>query len=76
VLDVEQIANRAVRLGRHVTIVRVEQGLHDLLLSAPAVRELVLSEIARWQGAYVAPAGSVTWAPKSAPALGEPPFTA
>ena len=34
VLDVEQIAARAVRLGRHVTVVRVEEGLHDLVLSA------------------------------------------
>jgi alpha-beta hydrolase superfamily lysophospholipase len=53
VLDVEQIATRATRLGRHVTIVRVEGGLHDLLLSAAPVREQVLQEIERWTGAYV-----------------------
>jgi alpha-beta hydrolase superfamily lysophospholipase len=53
VVDVEQIASRAGRLGRHVTIVRIDEGMHDLLLSAPAVREQVLSEIARWQAAYV-----------------------
>jgi alpha-beta hydrolase superfamily lysophospholipase len=56
VLDVEQIASRASRLGRHVTIVRVDQGMHDLVLSAPAVREQVLSEIERWAGAYLTPA--------------------
>jgi alpha-beta hydrolase superfamily lysophospholipase len=57
VLDVEQIANRAVRLGRHVTVIRVEDGLHDLLLSPPEVRERVLFEIDRWQAAYLTPVG-------------------
>ena len=37
VLDVEQIAARAVRLGPHVTVVRIPDGLHDLMLSAPHV---------------------------------------
>ena len=59
VLDVEQIAARAVRLGRHVTVVRVEEGLHDLLLSAEPVRRRVLEEIARFLLAYVSPAGEV-----------------
>ena len=53
VLDVEQIADRAARLGRHVTIVRIDEGLHDLFLSAPRVREQVLDEIDRWLRAYV-----------------------
>jgi alpha-beta hydrolase superfamily lysophospholipase len=53
VLDVDQIVSRATRLGRHVTIVRIEEGMHDLVLSAPPVREQVLHEIARWTGAYV-----------------------
>jgi alpha-beta hydrolase superfamily lysophospholipase len=53
VLDVEQIAARAVRLGRHVTVVRVEEGLHDLLLSAEPVRRQVLEEIARFLLAYL-----------------------
>jgi alpha-beta hydrolase superfamily lysophospholipase len=52
VLDVEQIAQRATRLGRHVTIVRIDQGLHDLVLSPPAVRERVFAELARWLTAY------------------------
>jgi alpha-beta hydrolase superfamily lysophospholipase len=55
VLDVEQIAARAVRLGRHVTLVRIDEGLHDLVLSAPAIRARVLDEIARWSRAYVLP---------------------
>ena len=53
VLDVEQIAARAVRLGRHVTVVRIPEGMHDLVLSAPAVREQVLAEMARFLRAYV-----------------------
>jgi alpha-beta hydrolase superfamily lysophospholipase len=52
VLDVEQIARRAVQLGRLVTIVRIEQGLHDVLLSAPAVRTLAIEELTRWLRAY------------------------
>ena len=53
VLDVEQIANRAPRLGRHVTIVRIDQGMHDLILSAPTVRAEVFDEIARWGAAFL-----------------------
>jgi len=56
---VEQIAARAVRLGRHVTVVRVEEGLHDLLLSAAPVRRRVLEEIARFLLAYGPAAGEV-----------------
>ncbi len=57
VLDVEQIAERAVRLGRHVTVVRIAEGLHDLVLSAEPVRTAVLAEIARFLDAYL-PAAS------------------
>lgn len=57
VLDVEQIASRAAKLGRHVTIVRIDEGMHDLFLSAPPVRAQVFVEIERWLGAY-APAAT------------------
>ncbi len=53
VLDVEQIVQRATRLGRLVTILRVDQGLHDVLLSAPAVRKLATEDMMRWVDAYV-----------------------
>ncbi|HKT01690.1 MAG TPA: alpha/beta hydrolase [Rugosimonospora sp.] len=56
VLDVEHIARWAPALGQHVTIVRIEGGLHDLALSAPPVRERVFAELDRWLGAYL-PAG-------------------
>lgn len=52
VLDVEQIAARAVRLGLHVTVVRIPEGLHDLTLSAPQVRKQALDEIGRFVEAY------------------------
>ena len=53
VLDVEQIVARAVRLGPHVTVVRIAEGMHDLVLSAPNVRKVVLDEIGRFADAYV-----------------------
>ncbi len=52
VLDVEQIARRAVRLGRLVTVLRVDQALHDVLLSALDVRTMALEEMSRWLTAY------------------------
>lgn len=52
VLDVDKIAARAVRLGNHVTMVRIDGGLHDLALSAEAVRGRYFDEVARWTAAY------------------------
>jgi alpha-beta hydrolase superfamily lysophospholipase len=57
VLDVEQIARWSTRLGRHVTTVRIDEGMHDLVLSAPPVRAQVYRELERWIGAYL-PRGS------------------
>jgi alpha-beta hydrolase superfamily lysophospholipase len=57
VLDVEQIVSRATRLGRLVTILRVDQGLHDVLLSAPDVRKLAMDDLLRWVEAYALPTG-------------------
>ena len=48
VLNAEDIARWAHRLGRHVTLVRIEGGLHDLVLSAEPVRERVFAELERW----------------------------
>jgi alpha-beta hydrolase superfamily lysophospholipase len=52
VLDVEQIVRRAVRLGRVVTVVRIEGGMHDLTLSAKPVRTQAFAEVTRWLRAY------------------------
>jgi alpha-beta hydrolase superfamily lysophospholipase len=59
VLDVEQIAARAVRLGPHVTVVRIPDGLHDLTLSAVNVRKQVMDEIGRFVEAYVKRGGAL-----------------
>lgn len=59
VLDVEQIARRATKLGRHVTIVKFADGLHDLFLSRAAVREQVFDELLRWSRAYLTSGGPV-----------------
>ncbi|MEN0127919.1 MAG: alpha/beta hydrolase [Brevundimonas sp.] len=52
VLEVDQIARRAVQLGSHVTVVRIDGGLHDLTLSARPARERFYAEIDRWTAAY------------------------
>jgi alpha-beta hydrolase superfamily lysophospholipase len=53
VLDVDQIVARAVRLGRHVTIVRINEGLHDLVLSSDQVRQQTLAEMGRFVAGYL-----------------------
>ena len=53
VLDVDKITRRATQLGRCVTIVRVDEALHDVILSAPNVRKIAMDEISRWIDGYV-----------------------
>ncbi|MGO3886072.1 MAG: alpha/beta hydrolase [Mycetocola sp.] len=48
VLVVENVAARAVKLGGSVTIERLDGALHDVMLSAPEVRQLAYSRISRW----------------------------
>jgi alpha-beta hydrolase superfamily lysophospholipase len=67
VLDVADIVRWAPNLGRHLTLVRIDGGMHDLTLSAPPVRAAVFSELSRWTGAYVA------GAPPGNRAVAEPP---
>lgn len=55
VLDVEQIARHATRIGPHVTCIRIDDGMHDLVLSAAPVRERVYAELERWLDAYAPP---------------------
>ncbi|MDG4764340.1 alpha/beta hydrolase [Solwaraspora sp. WMMD406] len=52
VLDVEHMARWAPRLGRHVTLVRIDGGMHDLTLSRQPARDQVFSELDRWLRAY------------------------
>ena len=53
VLDVSRLAAKAHRLGRHVTLVRLEGAIHDIVLSRRAVRERFADEIRRWESAYL-----------------------
>jgi alpha-beta hydrolase superfamily lysophospholipase len=77
VLDVEHMVRWAPRLGRHVTLVRFDGGMHDLTLSGPAVRGQVFTELGRWVDAFVVPdrvlRGSPDGAPVSGPTSGSAP---
>ena len=53
VLDVAQIRQWAPAVGRHVTVVAVEDARHDVVLSLPEVRKGVYDELDRWVSAYV-----------------------
>ena len=48
VLSVEQIRDRAPRLGRDVELAPIEGGIHDLALSSDAARERYLSTVFEW----------------------------
>lgn len=48
ILDVGQIAARAPRLGRDVTLATVPGGVHDLSLSAPGPRAVFLETVFDW----------------------------
>jgi alpha-beta hydrolase superfamily lysophospholipase len=48
ILDVDQIADRAPRLGDEVTLVRIAGGVHDLALSAPRPRAIYLRTVMAW----------------------------
>ena len=52
VLDVETLASRASNLGRHVTLVRIKGGMHDLALSDEPARTQYFDEIRRWLATY------------------------
>ncbi|MBX6767942.1 MAG: alpha/beta hydrolase, partial [Actinomadura rubrobrunea] len=53
VLDVEHMARWAPRLGRHVTLVRIDGAVHDVVLSAEPVRDRVFAELARWLAGHL-----------------------
>ena len=47
-LDVAGVARRAADVGRHVTIVRIEDALHDVVLSPAPVRRTAYEAMAQW----------------------------
>ncbi len=53
VLDVEHIARWSPKVGAHLTLVRIEGALHDVVLSARPARERAFAELSRWIGAHL-----------------------
>lgn len=53
VLSADNIARRAHKLGRLVTIARIQDGFHDLALSGRESREAYVAEMCRWLDSYV-----------------------
>ena len=53
IVDADATARRAIGLGKLVTVARFDGGVHDLVLSAPPVREQVFAAMRRWLGGYV-----------------------
>jgi alpha-beta hydrolase superfamily lysophospholipase len=53
VLRADDIAALGPRLGRHVTVVRIDGGVHDLVLSGEQARTEVFAELDRWLAAYL-----------------------
>lgn len=58
-LDVDGVAERATRLGSHVSVARIEGALHDLLLSRRSVRASAYDVMARWTRAYLPESATV-----------------
>ncbi|WP_353827901.1 alpha/beta hydrolase [Agromyces sp. SYSU T0242] len=56
VLVVDEIAERSLKLGRDVTVARIEGALHDAFLSREPARSAAYAAILRWLRGY-APAG-------------------
>ena len=58
VLDVEQIARRATKLGRHVTIVKFDRrSARPVPVPSRRSATQVFDELVRWSGAYLRAAG-------------------
>ncbi|WP_441247815.1 alpha/beta hydrolase [Kitasatospora sp. McL0602] len=55
ILRADDIAALAPRLGPHVTTVRIEGGMHDLVLSGEQARTQLFTELDRWLAAYFPP---------------------
>lgn len=55
VLDADAIARWAPAVGRNVTVLRIEDGMHDLLLSGRPARDAAYAGMGAWYDAWVAP---------------------
>jgi alpha-beta hydrolase superfamily lysophospholipase len=61
VIDVEETASRALRLGRKVTVFRYPGAIHDVFLSQRQIREEAFRDVACWLQSY--PCGAASTAP-------------
>ena len=52
VLVVDEIAQRAVRLGPTVTVARIDGAMHDVFLSRKPARAAAYASITRWLRGY------------------------
>jgi hypothetical protein len=48
VLDAGRIAHLSASLGRHVSVTRIPEGMHNLVLSLPPAREATYAAIGSW----------------------------
>ena len=48
VIDADRVARLALRLGADVTVVRIQDGVHDLVLSVPPARAAYLDAVFGW----------------------------
>lgn len=55
VLDVKDIAKVAEKIQGHCSVISIDGGMHDLILSAPPVRDLVYAEVFAWLAATLLP---------------------
>lgn len=53
VLTVEEIAYAATRIGRYVTLARIEHAMHDVFLSLPSARDDAYAALERWARAHL-----------------------
>lgn len=53
VLNVDHIRRWAPALGKHVTLISVPDAVHDVVLSAPAVRATAYRHMATWADTYL-----------------------
>ncbi|MCQ1994158.1 alpha/beta hydrolase [Arthrobacter sp. zg-Y1171] len=53
VLDVNVVAHRSLSLGSTVNVDRIPNAMHDVFLSAPAVRAQAYNAITRWGSGYL-----------------------
>jgi alpha-beta hydrolase superfamily lysophospholipase len=68
VLNVSHIVRYAPRLGRDVTLVRIDGGKHDLTLSRPPARTALFSEVDTWLRGTLGVEDATTAAAKTADA--------